>query len=70
MKLLAVICMVFALPVFPQQPGKAGQFDYYLLVLSWSPEFCHGKPAAANAKIIAASSCMASGRNTTTAHTR
>jgi ribonuclease T2 len=50
MKLLAVICMVFALPVFPQQPGKAGQFDYYLLVLSWSPEFCHGKPGSSECK--------------------
>ena len=50
MKFLAVICLAFALPVFPQQPGKAGEFDYYLLVLSWSPEFCHGKPGAAECK--------------------
>ena len=27
-----------------QQPGKAGQFDFYLLNLSWSPEFCHSHP--------------------------
>jgi ribonuclease T2 len=29
-----------------QQPsqGKPGVFDYYLLTLSWSPEFCHGHP--------------------------
>ncbi len=27
--------------------GQAGVFDYYLLVLSWSPEFCHSKPSAA-----------------------
>jgi ribonuclease T2 len=23
------------------QQGKPGVFDYYLLTLSWSPEFCH-----------------------------
>ncbi len=27
--------------------GQAGVFDFYLLVLSWSPEFCHSKPTAA-----------------------
>ncbi|HEX4165492.1 MAG TPA: hypothetical protein VHZ55_08450 [Bryobacteraceae bacterium] len=27
--------------------GQAGVFDYYLFVLSWSPEFCHSKPNAA-----------------------
>jgi ribonuclease T2 len=24
--------------------GQPGAFDYYLLTLSWSPEFCHGHP--------------------------
>lgn len=24
------------------QSGTPGQFDYYLLTLSWAPEFCHG----------------------------
>jgi ribonuclease T2 len=24
--------------------GTPGQFDYYLLTLSWSPEFCHSHP--------------------------
>jgi len=24
------------------QAGTPGQFDYYLLTLSWAPEFCHG----------------------------
>lgn len=24
------------------QTGTPGQFDYYLLTLSWAPEFCHG----------------------------
>lgn len=27
--------------------GQAGVFDFYLLVLSWSPEFCHSQPSAA-----------------------
>lgn len=51
MKLLAtIIGLACALPALPQQPGKAGQFDYYLLVLSWSPEFCHSKPGNAQCK--------------------
>jgi ribonuclease T2 len=29
-----------------QQPGQPGQFDFYLLTLSWSPEYCHGQPNA------------------------
>lgn len=29
------------LPAFAQQPGA---FDYYILNLSWSPEFCHSNP--------------------------
>jgi ribonuclease T2 len=28
-------------------PQASGQFDYYLLTLSWSPEYCHGHPNAA-----------------------
>jgi ribonuclease T2 len=24
--------------------GQAGEFDYYVLALSWSPEFCHSHP--------------------------
>ena len=27
--------------------GHAGRFDYYVFVLSWSPEFCHSKPDSA-----------------------
>jgi ribonuclease T2 len=42
--------LAFARPALSQQPGKAGQFDYYLLVLSWSPEFCHGKPGSSECK--------------------
>lgn len=26
------------------QTGQPGAFDYYVLALSWSPEFCHGHP--------------------------
>lgn len=25
-------------------PGRPGDFDYYVLALSWSPEFCHSHP--------------------------
>lgn len=27
---------------FAQRTGKPGEFDYYLLTLSWSPQFCSG----------------------------
>ena len=30
-----------------QQTGQPGQFDYYLLTLSWSPEFCYSHRSAA-----------------------
>jgi len=30
-----------------QQSGKPGAFDYYLLSLSWSPEFCYEHPGSA-----------------------
>lgn len=49
MKLLTILSLTlaFACPIWPQKAGQPGEFDYYLLVLSWSPEFCHGKPGAA-----------------------
>ncbi len=28
-----------------QQSGPPGTFDYYVLALSWSPEFCHSHPS-------------------------
>src|SRR4051794_30347934 len=31
----------------PQSIRAAGQFDFYLLNLSWSPEFCYSHPSAA-----------------------
>jgi ribonuclease T2 len=49
-RILAFLWLAFALPLFPQKAGKPGQFDYYLLVLSWSPEFCHAKPSATQCK--------------------
>ena len=49
-KLLVFLWLSCTLPLFPQKSGKPGEFDYYLLVLSWSPEFCHGKPSAAQCK--------------------
>lgn len=30
-----------------RERGAPGAFDYYVLALSWSPEFCHGHPDAA-----------------------
>lgn len=30
-----------------RERGQPGVFDYYLLTLSWSPEFCHSHPDAA-----------------------
>jgi ribonuclease T2 len=32
---------------FAQQTGTPGVFDYYLLTLSWSPEYCHSSPSSA-----------------------
>jgi len=42
-----IVTMAAAIsPAHAQQPGQPGQFDFYLLTLSWSPEFCHGHPGA------------------------
>jgi ribonuclease T2 len=41
-----VLTLAAAFPSRAQQPETPGQFDYYLLTLSWSPEFCHGHPSA------------------------
>ena len=30
-----------------RERGSPGAFDYYVLALSWSPEFCHGHPERA-----------------------
>lgn len=47
-----ILALLFALAVAPahaQQPSRPGQFDYYLLALSWSPQYCadRGDEAAA-----------------------
>jgi ribonuclease T2 len=36
-----------ARPPAAQEARSSGSFDYYLLNLSWSPEFCHSHPSAA-----------------------
>jgi ribonuclease T2 len=33
-----------ATPPFAQRSQSTSSFDYYLLTLSWAPEFCHGQP--------------------------
>jgi ribonuclease T2 len=42
-----VLALVAACPLFAgQMPGRPGEFDYYVLSLSWSPEFCYSHPAS------------------------
>jgi ribonuclease T2 len=43
MKLLTFVGLLFSLLLAapPAKSQQAGVFDYYLLNLSWSPEFCH-----------------------------
>ncbi|UBO73476.1 ribonuclease T2 family protein [Aeromonas rivuli] len=42
--LLALITLL-ALPATVQAKGRSGDFDYYALTLSWSPEHCAAKPS-------------------------
>ncbi|MBV9608481.1 MAG: ribonuclease T [Acidobacteria bacterium] len=48
--LLAVVAGVLLASRSPrqrrQQVGRPGAFDYYVLALSWSPEFCHSHPSS------------------------
>jgi ribonuclease T2 len=37
-----LIVLLVATAAQAQQPGRPGDFDYYLLTLSWSPQFCAG----------------------------
>jgi ribonuclease T2 len=37
---LLLVSMVLLAPARGQQKGKPGEFDFYLLNLSWGPEFC------------------------------
>jgi ribonuclease T2 len=44
-------CLMIAIsgavsPACAQNPGQPGVFDYYLLTLSWSPEFCYSHRSA------------------------
>jgi ribonuclease T2 len=42
MMLWAALRVLAPVPATAQQPAPPGQFDYYLLSLSWSPQFCAG----------------------------
>jgi ribonuclease T2 len=42
---LILLLLGYSREVHSQQNGTPGQFDYYLLTLSWSPEFCHSNPS-------------------------
>jgi ribonuclease T2 len=41
-RLFLVVALLAAGPAFAQKNGKPGDFDYYVLTLSWSPTFCAG----------------------------
>jgi ribonuclease T2 len=36
----ALLCLSLSPFIFGQQQGEPGKFDFYLMNLSWSPEFC------------------------------
>lgn len=38
--LVLVLCLIQALAMGRAQAGQAGQFDYYVLALSWQPSWC------------------------------
>jgi ribonuclease T2 len=44
---VALLILSFSAKIFAQQTGTPGAFDYYLLTLSWSPEYCHSNPTSA-----------------------
>jgi ribonuclease T2 len=41
-----ILLLAAVLPTFSQRPASPGSFDYYLLVLSWSPEYCYSHRGA------------------------
>lgn len=45
LSLLAIFCLVIP-PAAAQKPGTPGQFDYYVLDLSWAPQFCAHAPTS------------------------
>jgi len=53
---LLFVSLLISLPAAAQQPSEPGVFDYYLLNLSWEPEFCHSQRNAASAE------CQSGGR--------
>lgn len=38
--LVLVLCLIQVLALGRAQAGQAGQFDYYVLALSWQPSWC------------------------------
>ena len=60
-----LIWLIATLPALAKD-DVAGEFDYYVLALSWSPNWC-AIEGDATPSMITAGSCMASGRNTTKA---
>ncbi len=40
---MTLLVLALGVPADAAENGKAGVFDYYTLVLSWSPTFCEGK---------------------------
>src|SRR5229473_2691520 len=42
MKTARWILLLIGVAAMAQRAGKPGEFDYYLLTLSWSPQFCAG----------------------------
>lgn len=55
MRLLAVLLLlVFSAPAPAQEAGPPGQFDYYVLSLSWSPTWCASKAGREDAEQCAA----------------
>lgn len=44
--IIAIVCGFLAASSPMKAAGKPGKFDYYVLVLSWSPSFCAGEGRA------------------------
>jgi hypothetical protein len=41
---IALLILYLPATLFTQQSVTPGDFDYYRLTLSWSPEYCHSNP--------------------------
>ena len=43
------VTLIFGIAAFAQErrPGEPGQFDYYILALSWSPSYCEARQGRA-----------------------